>query len=325
MLTAQKAAAVKSVAPQILVASFLARCAKVALARNGHAAEVTAEKPLDSKNLGGRGDRDDILHRAKLALNGQRPQEALRFAEEVLKTDPRHGQASHIFGAALLMLSRVPDAIAPLENAARELRNAETDTLLAIALRQAGRNEDARSRLKRAIKRRPPYPAAFHELGYLLFSLEQYDEAIDALREGLEIAPMMPELSIQLGYVFLQQRNCAEAKGAFARALEISPDSADALSGMARAHLEIGENELAAGYFRRHLRQRPDNIGAWMNLGHCLLELGQIDAGYDCFRTVARTDLANYGKALSSLAAAARGRIWLKPSAAERFLRGGKN
>jgi len=260
-----------------------------------------------------------------LALKGQRPQEALRHAEEILKTDSRHARASHIFGAALLMLDRVSDAIAPLENAARELRNAEVDTLLAIALRRAGRNEDARSRLKRAIKRRPPYAAAFHELGYLLFSLEQYDEAIEALHQGLEIAPMMPELSIQLGYVFLQRRNCAEAKRAFARALEISPDSADALSGMARAHLEIGENELAAGYLRRHLRQRPDNIGARINLGHCLLELGQIEAGYDCFRTVARTDPANYGKALSSLAAAARGRLWLKPSAAERFLRGGKN
>ena len=280
---------------------------------------------MDSKILDGPGGRDDILQRAMLALNGQRPQEALRYAEEILRTEPRHARASHIVGAALLMLDRVSDAIAALEKAARELRNPEIDTLLAIALRRAGRNEDARSRLKRAIKRRPPYAAAFHELGYLLFSLEQYDEAIEALHQGLEIAPMMPELSIQLGYVFLQRRNCAEAKRAFARALEISPDSADALSGMARAHLEIGENELAAGYLRRHLRQRPDNIGAWINLGHCLLELGQIEAGYDCFRTVARTDPANYGKALSSLAAAARGRLWLKPSAAERFLRGGKN
>jgi tetratricopeptide (TPR) repeat protein len=280
---------------------------------------------LDSKILGGPGDRDDILHRAMLALNGQRPQEALRYAEEILKTGPRYARALHILGAALLMLDRVPDAIAPLEQAARELRNAEIDTLLAIALRRAGRNEDAHLRLKRAIKRRPPYAAAFHELGYLLVSLGRYDEAIETLRQGLEIAPMMPELSIQLGYVFLQRRNCAEAKRAFARALEISPDSADALSGMARAHLEIGENELAASYLRRHLRRRPDNIGAWINLGHCLLELDQLEAGYDCFRTVVRTDPAKYGQVLNSLAASARGKVWLKPSAAERFLRGGKN
>ena len=260
-----------------------------------------------------------------LALNGQRPQEALRCAEEILKTDPGHGQASRVFGCALLMLDRAADAIAPLENAARELRNAETDTMLAIALRKASRTEDALSRLKRAIKRRPPYAAAFHEFGYLLFLLKRDNEAIEMLRQGLEIAPMMPELSIQLGYVFLRQRNCREAKRAFGGALEISPDSADALSGMARAHQEIGENEVAADYLRRHLRQRPGNVGAWLSLGHCLLELGQLDAGHDCFRAAATADPASYGDALSSLAAAARGRFWLRPTAAERFLHRAKN
>jgi tetratricopeptide (TPR) repeat protein len=280
---------------------------------------------LDSKIPGGRRNRDDILRRALLALNSQRPQEALRCAEEVLKTDPRHGEASRIFGCALLMLDRAAEAIAPLESAARELRNAETDTMLAIALRKIGRSEDALSRLKRAVKRRPPYAAAFHELGYLLFLLKRHKEAVEVLRQGLGIAPMMPELSIQLGYVFLRQRNCPEAKRAFGRALEIVPDSSDALSGMARAHQEIGENEAAANYLRRYLRQRPENVGAWINLGHCLLELGQIDAGYDCFRTAARADPASYGRALNSLASAARGRLWLRPTDAERFLRRGRN
>jgi tetratricopeptide (TPR) repeat protein len=280
---------------------------------------------LDSKIFSGRADRDDILHRAMLALNSQRPQEALRCAEEILKTQPRHGQALRLFGCALLMLDQPADAVAPLENAARELRNAEADTMLAIALRKVGRNEEALLRLKRAIKRRPPHAAAFHELGYLLFLLKRDNESIKMLRQGLEIAPMMPELSVQLGYVFLRQRNCPEAKRAFARALEISPDSADALSGMARAHQEIGENEAAAVYLRRLLRQRPANIGAWINLGHCLLELGQVEGGYDCFRTAARGDAESYGRALTSLASAARGRLWLRPTAAERFLRGTKN
>jgi tetratricopeptide (TPR) repeat protein len=266
-------------------------------------------------------DRGDALRRARLALDGQRPQDAQRICENVLKAEPRHAQALHIFGCALLMQGRSQDAIAPLETAARELRDPEVDTLLAIALRQVDRHEDALSRLKRATKRRPPYATAFHELGYLLFSLERYDEAIEALRRGLDIAPMMPELSIQLGYVLLQRRNFADAKLAFARALDISPASPDALYGMAKAHQEIGENAPAADYFRRYLVSRPDDAGIWLNLGHCLLELGQIDAGYDCFRTAARGDPKRYGTALTSLAASARGKFWLKPSAAARFLR----
>jgi tetratricopeptide (TPR) repeat protein len=171
------------------------------------------------------------------------------------------------------MQGRSRDALAPLETAAREFRDPETDTLLAIALRQAGRHEDALSRLKRATKRRPPNARAFHELCYLLFSLERYDEAVETLQHGLDIAPMMPELSVQLGYVFLQRKSFADAKLAFARALDISPVAADALYGLAKARQGIGENAPAAGYFRRYLVSRPDYVGVCLDLGHCFWRL----------------------------------------------------
>jgi tetratricopeptide (TPR) repeat protein len=267
----------------------------------------------------------DALRQAMLALDGQRPQEAQRIAEDILASNPRHGRALHVLGCALLMQGRARDAVAPLETAARELREAETDTLLAIALRQAGHNDDALSQLKRTIKRRAPYAAAFYELGVLLSSLSRHDEAVEAFRRGLEIAPMMPEFSIQLGRAFLRRKNSAEAKLAFARALEISPGSPDALLGMASAHKGVGEDEAAADYLRRYLRVRPDDAEMWLNLGQCLLELGQSAAGYDCFRAVVRGDQRRYGSALKSLASSGRGRFWLRPSDAVRFLHGAKS
>jgi tetratricopeptide (TPR) repeat protein len=276
-----------------------------------------------ARPLGGGGG--DALQQAKVALGAERPHDAQRIAETILRTNPRHGKALYVLGCALVMQDRAADAIAPLEQAVRELRDAETDTMFAIALRQAGRQDEALARLKRAIKRQPPYAAAFLEFGRLLYSVRRYDEAIHALRRGLEIAPMIPELSIQLGHVSLRCRDYAAAKLAFARALEIAPESCEALFGMARAHQEVGDNKPAADYFRRYLRFRPDDVGMWLNLGHCLLELGQLDAGYECFRTAARGDQKRYGNALMSLASSARGRFWLKPSAAKRFLNGIKS
>jgi tetratricopeptide (TPR) repeat protein len=183
---------------------------------------------------------DDALQRAVFALNNQRPHDAELIAGALLKADPRHARALHIFGCALLMQGRAEDAIAPLESAARGRHDPEINTQLAIALRQAGRGEDALPRLKRAIKQQPPYPAAFRELGSLLFAMERHDEAIETLNRGLDVAPMMPDLSIQLGYVFLQVKNSAGAKAAFARALNISPNSSDALFGIAKAHRDAG-------------------------------------------------------------------------------------
>jgi tetratricopeptide (TPR) repeat protein len=274
--------------------------------------------PGASAPRGGAAAGDAIVQRAAAALNSQRPQEAEQIAREALRANPQHPRALHILGYALLMQGRAADAIAALEPAARSRHDPEIDTELAIALRQAGRPDDAQSRLKRAIKRSPPYAPAFHEFGCLLASLGRHEEAADMFRRGLAIAPMMPELSIQLGHALLQRRNCGDAKAAFARALQIVPDSRDALFGMAKAHQELGESEAAAGYFRRCLVATPDDAALWLNLGHCLLELGDRAAGLDCFRTAARGDPRRYGIALASFAAAGRGRFWLRPSAAAR-------
>jgi tetratricopeptide (TPR) repeat protein len=264
----------------------------------------------------------DLLQQATFALNAKRPQDAQRIAQQILKTEPRRARALHILGAALLMQDRATDAVAPLEDAVRSLRDPETETLLGIALRRIGKNEDALLRLKRAIKRQPPFGAAFHELGFLLLSMERYTEAIEVLSRGHGLLPMMPELSILLGNVFLECRNFRDAKLCFARALNISTNSSDAMYGLGMAHWRLCEYRAAADLFRHCLMRNPDDVSSWLNLGHCLLELGQRDAGYECFRTVARGSQKQYTSALTALVNAGRSRFWLKPSAAERFLRG---
>ena len=269
--------------------------------------------------------RDEALSRAIFALNSQRPQEAERIAGDVLKAEPRHGQALHILGHALLMQGRADDAVAAIEPAARGLHDPALDTQLAVALRQTGRTDDALSRLKRATKRQPPFAPAFHELGALLFSMKRYDESVEALQRGLDAAPAMPELSIQLGYVFLETREPAKAKAAFAKAIGIAPNSAAALWGLGKAHQQLGENRPAIDYFRGVLKQMPNDAGTWLNLGHSLLETGDLDVGYECFRTAARGDQKQYYSALTTLVKSGRGRFWLWPRQASRFLQGEKS
>lgn len=198
----------------------------------------------------------------------------------------------------------------------------ESEIRLAGELRRAGRHMDALNRLELAVTRHPSGASLFLELGYQLVLMDRYEEAIDALGRGLRIAPLMPQLSIQLGFAYLSLGDCANAKIALTRALDISQQENDALFGMAKAHQELGENEEAAGYFQRYLTNRPNDAGAWLGLGHCLLELAQLDVGYECFRRAASGGAERYGAALASLASAARGRFWLRPRAAARFLLG---
>jgi tetratricopeptide (TPR) repeat protein len=285
---------------------------------------TTANRQGFSGAAGGPSAAGDMLQRAVFALNGGRAADAERIAAEVLKTSPRNFMALHVLGSALLMQGRGADAIAPLETAARGGHDPKIETLLAIALRQAGRPDDALTWLKRAIKRRPPHAPAFYEYGCLLTLLKRDDEAIQAFERGLDIAPMMAEISIQLGYVWLRRRNYADAKAAFGRALNSSAAPPGALFGLARAHLETGDIAAAAGYFRRYLTSQPNDSGSWLQLGYCLLELGDRDAGLECFRTAAHGDPKNYGKVLAGMVKSGRGRFWLRPSGAARFLQGAK-
>jgi len=252
-------------------------------------------------------DRREAVRQAAFALNSERPDDAERIAAEVLKSDPRDPGALHIFGCALLMQGRAKEAIAPLETAARAQHNPEIDVQLALALRNAGRLDDAVARLRRAIKRQPPFAPAFHELGCLLAYMQRYDEAIEVFRRGLDAAPMMLQLWLQLGFVLMQRRKWAEAKAAFAQASSISPDAPEALFGLAKAHQELGEYRAAAECYRRSLRARPDPL-TWHNLGRCLMMLGENEEGYDCLRFAVRGDPKRYGGALGTLVKAPRGR-----------------
>lgn len=262
------------------------------------------------------------VQQATAALEANRPIEAEGIVREALEYEPRHAGALRILSYALLMQSRAQDAVAILEPAVRGTHDPELETQLAIAQRQAGRHEQALHQLKRAIKRTPPYAAAFHELGCLLASMKRYDEAVATFKRGLEIAPMTPELSIQLGYAHFNSGSFTDAKIAFERAMNISPASHDALFGLAMVHQELGEFEQGAEDLRRCLMTKPNDPVALLGLGNCLLELGQLEAGYAYFRAAGRNeDPKCYGMALGSLVKAGRGRFWLKPSDAARFLR----
>jgi Flp pilus assembly protein TadD len=282
-----------------------------------------ATGPGLSKGPGGNADEAKFRQAMSLVQSG-RPRDAELIVSDVLKRSPRNPGALHVMGCALLVQGQPADAIAPLQEAARLLHRPDVDTQLAIALRQVGRNDDALSRLKRAIKRTPPYAMAFHELGFLLNSMGRFAEAVDALKQGLTIAPMVPELSIQLGNVCLAQNDRAGARAAFTHALTIRPDSPDALAGIGTALFLDGERAAAADAFRDYLRVQPNDMLVRIKLGVCLLETGDREASDDCFRAVAR-QTKQHNDVLGAMVKAARGRFWLRPSDAVRFLEGKKD
>jgi Flp pilus assembly protein TadD len=260
------------------------------------------------------------LQWATAAIDQGRPDDAERLARSVLARIPQHPAALHLLGCALLVQGHPRQAVTPLERAARASQDPSIETQLAIALRQSGRTDDALARLQRATKRRPAYPAAFHELGFLLFSLHRIDEAIAVIGQGLELAPRMPELSVLLGGIHHARRDLAKAKAAYAHALAVAPGHAGAHYGMGVVLFDDGEFLLAAEHLERSLAGNPGHAQADLKLAACLLELGRSDDALGRLRAVTRSEPRLYGVALKVISSSSRGRFWLRPSSAAKSL-----
>jgi tetratricopeptide (TPR) repeat protein len=256
------------------------------------------------------------------AIQSGRGGEAARLAADIVARNPGQPKALHLFGYALLMQERAEEAIEPLEKAHRALRDPAIETQLAIALRKAGRTEDALKRLTRAVKRQPAFPAAIHEFAYLLYSLARNDEAIDVLRKGMDTAPRNPELAILLAWILREENDARGAQEAFARVLSIAFDHPDALYGMGLILFEAGNFNLAAERFQRAVAVNPSDRQSQVLLAACLLEQDQSGVASALLRQATRGGPRFYEQALKVISSSSRGRFWLKPSAAADFFSG---
>ncbi len=261
------------------------------------------------------------LQDAAAAIQAGRPAEAERLAAEVLKANAGNVAAMRLLGSALLMQGRGAEAIAPLQRAVRQSRDAGAETWLAMALRQAGREDEARERLERAVKRTPPFPPAFLELADMVAAGDA-DRAVALLRQGLAAAPGAADLALALGRLYEARGKLDAAHAAFAQAVAAAPGHRQALFAYARTLQARRDFAQAADSYRRILALLPQDADAEIGLGICLMELGRGEEALPHLRAASHLSPAKFGEVIGALADAGRGRFWLRPSDAARALRG---
>jgi Flp pilus assembly protein TadD len=282
---------------------------------------MIGKRPFQSQPRRSANVNESALQQAAFAMHGGHPEDAERIAGEILRRNPRDPQAAHIYGYALHLQGRDEEAIAPLERAVQQNQNPVLETQLGIALREIGRVDDALTRLGRAIDRRPPFPPAFLEYGSLLLQLGRREEAIAILEQGLTLAPNFAEMLVHLGSAYAARGEKAKATEVFARALVTVPNDPNSLFELAYLMKISCCFAQAAELLKRVLAIDPSDGVARMALGICLLESGTTEAGLDYLSQASKSGTKMFGQTVNALASAGRGRFWLKPSAAERFLK----
>jgi len=263
---------------------------------------------------------DQAPDRARRALREGRLADAASLAREALSVNPGDVVAVQALGHALLMQNRAREAVDALRSSAAHSRDPAVETLLARALAAAGRREEALDQLRRTTSRRPVFVLAFLELGELLGRSGRLDAAFDVFSEGLALAPEAAVLRVGLGHLLLRRNDRNQARALFAEVLRAAPHRHDATVALAGVMELDGDYAGAADLYRNALSARPAEPTTAISLGRCLLELGEREAGEAVMKSAVRGAAHAVGLAIAGLAATPRGRLFVQPSAAARFL-----
>ncbi|HEX2590390.1 MAG TPA: tetratricopeptide repeat protein [Rhizomicrobium sp.] len=258
------------------------------------------------------------------ALRERRPDEAERLAVQVLKSDRANIAAAEILARALLLQDRAAEAVDPLRRAAKRSDNPAIATLFAAALSASGERDEACAVLTAITERTPPFLPAFLDLAALLDKANCSDNAIAVLERGLAHAPNAIDLQMRLGTILLDRNDRVRARVLFENVRTAAPERHDAIVALARVATGDGDHAAAADLYRRALGLKPDDALARINLAKCLFELGDRDAGETALRAATRVAPHYTGLAVAALANAPKGRVFLKPSRAAKFVRDGE-
>jgi tetratricopeptide (TPR) repeat protein len=155
-------------------------------------------------------------------------------------------------------------------------RCAEAHYNLGVALRQAGRIEEAIGHYEQAVRLQPDYAMAHINLGVDLYQLGRVEEAIGQYEQALRAKPDSFEAHNNLGNALRKLGRPQEAIGHYEQALRIRPDFAEAHYNLGGALEDAGRIQEAIGHYEQALQIRPDYAEARYNLGFALHQQGKI-------------------------------------------------
>lgn len=180
-------------------------------------------------------DRDALTQIAGDFLQINRPDLAQQAAQRLLQLGTKTAQVYYLSGYSNLLLNRMPQATADLENATnQEPTNLSILSTLADAYSRQNRFADAERVAKRALTFNKDDKAAYEMYGGVLEGEQKYDDARVQYETAAKMDPKDPQPVLLEARSYLKQNAIALAGPIFDRALTIDPNNVDALNGKAQ-------------------------------------------------------------------------------------------
>jgi len=148
---------------------------------------------------------------------------------------------------------------------------------LGAALHTEGKNQEAISHYKMAIKLRPTHAKAHYNFGNALSAERKIEEAISHYKMAIKLKPDYAPAHNNLGTTLVAEGKIKEAISHYKMAIKLKPDFAAAHNNLGIALFHAKMTEEAIDYFKEAIRIRPGFAAAQKNLETALLRSEELE------------------------------------------------
>lgn len=214
---------------------------------------------------------------------------AQRLYRAALRQQPRDSAAHNLLGLCCYQRQDYAAAAAALRRAAALRPIAEYCRNLGMALRAAGKLEEALDAYRRALASEPAAPETHFNTGNLLAQMQRPEEAIQAFRTALRLRPDHGGSWHNLGAALIAAGRPEEAVEALRSGLEREPGRAASLHNLGLALERLRRWPGAIEAFQAALARGGVQAESALHLGHCLIRIEDWPGAAAAFASVIDT------------------------------------
>lgn len=199
-----------------------------------------------------------------------------RHYKEIIKRDPKNGEALHILGVCAAQRGDLIDSYEFMQKAANlSLNTPEFHNNFGNIYNQLNKRDNAIFHYQKAIELDPEYIFAYNNIGSICLKQGDLSKAQINFETAIKIMPTFSDAHYNLTTVLVKKNLLSAALKQLDIILNFNPKYTEAHHRKAQLSYQIGDLLTAIYHYQKCLELQPHSIEALYNLGSIFLKLGK--------------------------------------------------
>ncbi len=217
-----------------------------------------------------------LTHEGRNSLNKKDPDTVIKKVKEILKRDPYNFHALGLAGEAYWIKEDYKRAAEIFQEAIKfSEKSYDLITKLGYSLYKMGSFDEAIKEFERALELNEKYTDAYIYYSELYISRKEFEKAETLLENALKKEVISPKIFFNYGLTKMGKKDYVEAFKYFEKAFEIDNEFKEALGNMAYCLYQLGEKARAYILLKKGLSIDPKDFSMLKAIITVALELGK--------------------------------------------------